>query len=74
MAGKKVELKHVEGPVGIQSRNFGNKRIYSIGGKSRFSLEDGLKLTYPWIETQVKAQQQGSFWTSDCRASEQSKT
>jgi nucleoside-diphosphate-sugar epimerase len=54
VSGKKIHLKHVEGPVGVQSRNFSNARIYSIGWKSRYSLEDGIRLTYPWIEAQVK--------------------
>ena len=54
VAGKKVQLKHVQGPVGVKSRNFSNARIYSIGWKSRFSLEDGIRLTYPWVEQQVK--------------------
>lgn len=54
VSGKKIHIKHVEGPVGVQSRNFSNERIYSIGWKSRYSLEDGIRLTYPWIEEQVK--------------------
>jgi len=54
VSGKKINIKHVEGPVGVQSRNFSNARIYSIGWKSRYSLEDGIHLTYPWIEEQVK--------------------
>jgi nucleoside-diphosphate-sugar epimerase len=53
VAHKTIKLNHVDGPVGVQSRNFSNKRIYSIGWKSRYSLEDGLKLTYPWVEAQV---------------------
>jgi len=57
VSGKKINLKHVAGPVGVQSRNFSNARIYSIGWKSRFSLEDGIRLTYPWIERQVKLHQ-----------------
>jgi GDP-D-mannose 3',5'-epimerase len=57
VSGKKIQIKHVAGPVGVQSRNFSNARIYSIGWKSRFSLEDGIRLTYPWIEQQVKLHQ-----------------
>ena len=55
VAGKKVKIKWVEGPVGVQSRNFSNERIYSIGWKSRYTLEDGIRHTYPWIEGQVLA-------------------
>lgn len=55
VAGKKIHIKHVEGPVGVQSRNFSNARIYSLGWQARVFLEDGISLTYPWIEAQVKA-------------------
>jgi nucleoside-diphosphate-sugar epimerase len=53
VAGKRVDVRYVAGPVGVQSRNFGNDRIYSIGWRPRFSLEDGIRRTYPWIEAQV---------------------
>jgi len=45
----------VKGPVGVQSRNFSNERIYSTGWQARFPLIEGIKRTYPWIEAQVKA-------------------
>jgi len=54
VAGFKVKVKHVDGPVGVQSRNFSNARIYSIGWKSEFPLEKGIALTYPWVAEQVK--------------------
>ncbi len=56
VAGKTIHIKHVPGPVGVQSRNFSNARIYSLGWKSKVSLKDGIALTYPWVEAQVKAQ------------------
>ncbi len=54
VAGKKIYLEHVDGPVGVQSRNFSNERIYSIGWKSKFSLKDGIARTYPWVKDQVE--------------------
>ena len=54
VAGFKVKVKHVKGPVGVQSRNFSNKRIYSVGWKSEWSLEKGIASTYPWVAEQVK--------------------
>ena len=48
-------VEHVDGPVGVQSRNFGNARIYSIGWQAKVLLKEGISLTYPWIEAQVKA-------------------
>ena len=54
VAGKKINIKHVSGPVGVQSRNFSNERIYSLGWKAKVSLEEGVKKTYPWIEEQLR--------------------
>jgi nucleoside-diphosphate-sugar epimerase len=54
VAGKKVRVKWIAGPVGVQSRNFSNEKIYSLGWKSRFSLKDGIALTYPWVAEQVR--------------------
>jgi GDP-D-mannose 3',5'-epimerase len=55
VAGKKINVKHVKGPVGVQSRNFSNERIYSLGWKAQYYLRDGIIMTYPWIEEQVIA-------------------
>jgi nucleoside-diphosphate-sugar epimerase len=54
VAGKKLDIDWVDGPVGVQSRNFSNERIYSTGWKLRYRLRDGIALTYPWIEKQVE--------------------
>ena len=59
ISGKKIHLNYVEGPVGVQSRNFSNARIYSTEWKSKYNLEDGIRLTYPWIEKQVKQARSG---------------
>ena len=56
VAGKKINVKHVEGPVGVQSRNFSKERIHSIGWRARVFLKEGISLMYPWVEAQVKAQ------------------
>jgi len=53
VAGKRVTVKNVTGPVGVQSRNFSNHRIYTTGWKPKFSLLAGIQRTYPWIEAQV---------------------
>jgi len=54
-AGKTIHIKHVEGPVGVAARNFRVDKIGAIGWKSRFSLQDGISKTYPWIKAQVEA-------------------
>ncbi len=53
VAGKPITIKHVKGPVGVQSRNFSNARIYSIGWQPRVFLKEGIERTYPWIAEQV---------------------
>ena len=55
VADKRVSIKHVDGPVGVRSRNFSNQRIYKTGWRPRFSLRDGIACTYPWVEAQVYA-------------------
>jgi nucleoside-diphosphate-sugar epimerase len=60
VSGKKIKIKHVDGPVGVQSRNFSNDKIYQTGWRSRFSVRDGIALTYPWIEQQVRAASAGA--------------
>jgi nucleoside-diphosphate-sugar epimerase len=55
VAGKRIKVQHVDGPVGVQARNFSNQRIYSTGWRPRFSLRDGISVTYPWVRDQVLA-------------------
>jgi GDP-D-mannose 3',5'-epimerase len=54
VAGKEIVIKHIDGPVGVQSRNFSNARIESIGWESQFPLRKGIEKTYPWICSQVQ--------------------
>jgi nucleoside-diphosphate-sugar epimerase len=59
VAGKKINIESIQGPVGVQSRNFSNERIYSIGWKSLYPLRRGIELTYPWVAAQVDAEDVG---------------
>jgi nucleoside-diphosphate-sugar epimerase len=54
ISGKKIELHHVAGPVGVQARNFRIDRMTSIGWKARVPLREGLSRTYAWIRQQVE--------------------
>jgi nucleoside-diphosphate-sugar epimerase len=56
VAGKTVRIKYIEGPVGVQSRNFSNERINSIGWRARYPLKDGITRTYPWVLGRVLSQ------------------
>jgi len=50
VAGKKVEIRHVDGPVGVHARNHSSERIRSMGWVCRHSLRDGIAKTYPWVK------------------------
>ena len=52
-SNKKLKIVHIDGPVGVESRNFSNKKIKSLGWKPKFRLEEGIKLTYNWIKDAV---------------------
>ncbi len=54
VAGKDLTMEHVEGPVGVHSRNFSKARIHSLGWKATTSLREGIAETYAWIEEQVE--------------------
>lgn len=56
IAGKKLSIKHVPGPLGVRGRNSDNRLIREkLGWEPRASLGDGLEKTYQWIEAQVSA-------------------
>ena len=55
VSGKRIGMRHVSGPVGVQSRNFSNERIYSTGWRPQVYLNEGIARTYAWIEQQVAA-------------------
>ena len=52
-------MRYVPGPVGVQSRNFSNERIYSLGWRAETSLREGIDTTYAWVERQVRERAAG---------------
>jgi len=54
LSGKKIKIKHVDGPVGVKFRKFSNKKLISLGWKPNYSLKEGIKESYFWVEGQVK--------------------
>lgn len=55
IAGKKLTIKHIPGPLGVRGRNSDNNLIEKkIGWKPSKPLKDGMIKTYNWIEQQVK--------------------
>ena len=55
VARKQVKVRHIDGPVGVQSRNFSNGRIESLGWRSQWPLLRGIAATYPWVALQAAA-------------------
>jgi GDP-D-mannose 3',5'-epimerase len=61
ISGKEIHITHVDGPVGVHSRNFSNERIYSLGWQANYYLKDGIARTYPWIDEQVRKTRLGEI-------------
>lgn len=54
IAGKKLNIRHVPGPLGVRGRNSDNRLITKeLGWAPSAPLEQGLGSTYQWIEEQV---------------------
>jgi GDP-D-mannose 3',5'-epimerase len=50
---KSIEIKNIDGPVGVMGRNSDNTLIEKIlGWKPKYSLKEGLEKTYWWIKSQ----------------------
>jgi GDP-D-mannose 3',5'-epimerase len=54
IAGKKLSLRHVAGPLGVRGRNSDNRLIEKkLGWRPSRPLREGLEKTYSWILQQV---------------------
>jgi GDP-D-mannose 3',5'-epimerase len=56
IAGKIVNKKHIDGPLGVRGRNSNNDIIREkLQWDYTMTLEEGIEKTYKWIEEQVNA-------------------
>jgi GDP-D-mannose 3', 5'-epimerase len=56
IAGKKFSVDHIPGPLGVRGRNSDNTLIRSVlEWEYEWSLEDGLRTTYAWVEKQIQS-------------------
>jgi nucleoside-diphosphate-sugar epimerase len=56
VAGKRVEKRHIPGPLGVRGRNSDNRLIQQkLGWAPSRRLIDGLEPTYAWVERQVRS-------------------
>ncbi len=53
VSGKDVSIRYVEGPVGVQARNFTKDRSRTLGWEAKTTLREGIEKTYPWVAAQV---------------------
>ncbi|SVC45051.1 uncharacterized protein METZ01_LOCUS297905 [marine metagenome] len=55
IAGKKLRINHIDGPLGVRGRNSDNRLIQEkLGWVPNWSLHKGMELTYDWIVEQVE--------------------
>jgi GDP-D-mannose 3',5'-epimerase len=55
IAGKRVRIRHISGPMGVRGRNSDNHLIAEkLNWKPSRSLREGLEKTYDWIARQVE--------------------
>jgi nucleoside-diphosphate-sugar epimerase len=69
IAGKRLGIVHVPGPIGVRGRNSDNRLLRKmLGWEPTQSLYDGLAKTYPWIEGQARENLTNSASTSASRS------
>jgi len=57
IAGKKLSLRHIPGPLGVRGRKSDNRLIGErLGWKPSRPLREGLERTYAWVQAQVRGQ------------------
>jgi GDP-D-mannose 3',5'-epimerase len=54
ISGRSVQIKNIEGPTGVRGRCSDNTLIRKeLGWSPRYTLKEGMEITYAWIERQV---------------------
>ena len=55
VAGKKLSIRHIKGPLGVRGRNSDNQLIFEkLGWRPSRPLSEGLEKTYSWVASQVE--------------------
>jgi nucleoside-diphosphate-sugar epimerase len=61
IAGKKLRVRHIPGPLGVRGRNSDNRLIREkLGWAPSRPLREGMEKTYAWIAKQSAAARRGS--------------
>jgi len=57
IANKKITLRHIDGPIGVKSRNSDNNLIKEkLNWTPEYPLKKGISETYFWIENEIRNQ------------------
>lgn len=54
ISGKDLGINYIEGPVGVQYRNFDKSKIKSIGWEARIPFSYGISKTYFWVKEEIE--------------------
>jgi GDP-D-mannose 3', 5'-epimerase len=55
VAGKKLSIRHIKGPLGVRGRTSDNRLIFEkLGWRPSRPLNEGLEKTYTWVAAQVE--------------------
>jgi nucleoside-diphosphate-sugar epimerase len=59
ISGKRLGIRHEDGPTGVRGRNSNNDLLRrKLGWAPSLDLESGVRKTYRWIAAQVDAKRQ----------------
>ena len=62
ISNKRIGITNIEGPQGVRGRNSHNKMIKrDLNWSPKFTLEEGLEITYPWILNEIQKQNFSSY-------------
>ena len=61
IAGKRLRIRHIDGPLGVRGRNSDNRLIRrELGWAPSARLRQGLEVTYSWVAGQIAALQEAA--------------
>ena len=55
ISGKNINIRNIDGPIGVNGRNSDNRLIEEkLGWSPKYTLRQGIEKTYSWIEDRLK--------------------
>jgi GDP-D-mannose 3',5'-epimerase len=57
VSGKKLKIRHIDGPLGVRGRNSDNTKFkQKFNWEPELTQEEGIKRTYKWIDEQIQCE------------------